>query len=92
MGSSGALPNTTGNVTIGGTLKLNNAATIQLGAGLDTDLYRIGANKLGTDGALYLGNIAAPGAIGGFGGLYVTGAGALTYVGGAGTVTTVAPA
>lgn len=92
MGSSGALPATAGNLTVGGTLKLNGGAAIQLGAALDTDLYRIGVNKLGTDGALYLGIESAPGAIAGFGGLYVTGAGALTYVGGSGTVTTVAPA
>ena len=39
-----------GNITTLGTLQLTGGATIKFGSALDTDLYRLGANSLATDG------------------------------------------
>ena len=58
----------------------------------DVNLYRRGADILGTDDTVFLANQAtAPGTPTGGGHLYVTG-GALVYRGSAGTVTTIGPA
>lgn len=67
---------------------------IELGDGTnarDTNLYRKAANQLGTDDAVFLGNVSAPATPTGGGVLYVE-SGALKYKGSSGTVTTIASA
>lgn len=59
---------------------------------IDTNLYRKGADQLGTDDALFLGNQAAPPATPTAGGVVYVEAGALKFKGSAGTVTVLAPA
>jgi hypothetical protein len=64
----------TGNATVGGTLALNNGATITFGATGDVNLYRGGANLLQTDDYFVIPNGQSNGQYSVFGG----GPGALT--------------
>ena len=53
-----------GNLTAAGTLRLPEGAAIQFGAALDTDLYRLGANALATDGLFTaFGGLATDGSL-----------------------------
>lgn len=68
--------------------------TLQWGTGAtdrDTQLYRRAPNQLGTDGGLFLRSSAVP-ATATTGGVLFVQDGALKFRGGAGTVTTIAPA
>lgn len=49
-GTVATLQDGSGNMSIPGTLKLTSGALIQLGSSLDTDLYRLAAGSLATDG------------------------------------------